>query len=166
MTLRRMWGELIVPALAIVYAAYAWWEQSSGSYRADTILYMQVLIVPVVGLALARIARSVYAAWRASRDGHPQPRDPDTHNNEGKHSLRPVLFICASTALVFTIDWLGYLVAFALLVPTLLAAMGVRSLWRIVIVTAVTLLMLQFVFIELLDLPLPRGLTAELVKLP
>ena len=62
-----MWGELIVPALAITYASYAWWEQRDGLYRADTLLYMRVLMVPGVVRVMAVVVQSLYTAWRATR---------------------------------------------------------------------------------------------------
>ena len=158
MKFRRLWGELMVPALAITSASYAWWEQRDGVYRTDTILYMRVLIVPVAGLALAMVVRSLYRAWRASRERGEESGNSNVDTDGSRYCLRPALLICAAALLVITIDWLGYLIAFALFVSTTLVVMGARSISRIVIITGCTILMLHILFIELLDQPLPHGL--------
>ncbi|MDA9982325.1 tripartite tricarboxylate transporter TctB family protein [Gammaproteobacteria bacterium] len=154
-----------MPALAITYASYAWWEQRDGLYRADTLLYMRVLMVPVVVLVMAVVVQSLYTAWRATREGGAEPGGNNTDTTESRHYFRPALLICSTGILVYTINWLGYLISFTLFILVMLIGMGVRSIPRIVIITAGTVLMLHVVFIEILDQPLPRVLLSVLMKL-
>ena len=176
MNVRHVLGALLVPALAVGYASYAWWEQAGGAYREDTTQYMMVLITPVLVLAGVVILQSLYEAFRAGRggaaagDGPPgaggagaADTAPPPKEDRGRY-LRPAALIAAAVALVLTIDRLGYLPAFTLFVVGALLAMGVRSARRIAAITAGVMVVVHVVFIEVLDQPLPRGLLAGLFE--
>ena len=173
---RHALGALLVPALAVGYASYAWWEQADGAYREDTTQYMMVLIAPVLVLAGVVILQSLFEAFRAGRrgtaagDGPPgaggagaADTDSPSKDDRGRY-LRPALLTAGALVLVLTIDRLGYLPAFTLFVAGALLAMGVRSARRIALITAGVMVLVHVVFIEILDQPLPRGLLAGIFE--
>ena len=171
MNLRPILGALIVPALAIAYALFAWWEQTEGAYREDTTQYMMVLIVPVLALAGIVILQSLFEGWRRARRRHLEAEPPDEADEadaaqapppDRGRFLRPALLIVAALLLVLAIDWLGYLIAFSLFVVSVLLAMGVRAPLRVAGIAVCTMVLVHVVFIEILDQPLPRGLLESL----
>ena len=168
MNRRPILGALIVPALAIAYAMYAWWEQTEGAYREDTTQYMMVLIVPVLALAGIVILQSLFEGWWKARRRNLEAEQRDEADaaqapppDRGRF-LRPTLLIAASLLLVLAIDWLGYLIAFSLFVVAVLLAMGVRAPLRVAGIAVCTMIVVHVVFIEVLDQPLPRGLLESL----
>ena len=176
MNVRQALGALLVPALAVGYASYAWWEQAEGAYREDTTQYMMVLIAPVLVLAGIVVLQSLFEAFRAGRggaaagDGPPAAGEaraaeaaPPPKDDRGRY-FRPIALIAAAFALVLTIDRLGYLPAFTAFTAGALLAMGVRSVRRIALITAGVMAVVHVVFIEVLDQPLPRGLLAEIFE--
>ena len=161
----RFLGALTVPILAAAYAIYSYREQTGGYYREDTVLYMMVLIMPTLLLAGYIGLKSLYQGWRINDEGN--SAEPDKSDiSDVRNNLSAILLISATISFVLVVHWLGYLITLSAFTMITLVAMGVRSVFPIVLTTVAAVSFVQVVFIEILGQQLPRGILSTLSLWP
>ncbi len=177
---RNTLGALLFPLLAVGYAIFALWEQFTGDYMELTTDYTLLLTVPVLVLAglvmlcalfpvLTRLAIVRGFVPDQSKE-HKQELDVEPEaevENPKAHSgrfFRVATLVGCAFLLVFSIEAIGYLIAFFLFVVLVLLAMGIRSPATILMVSLGTTLVVHFAFVELLDLPLPPGVLEDFLE--
>ena len=174
---RNTLGALLFPLLAIGYACFALWEQSTGDYMELTTDYALLLAVPVLVLAglvilcevfpvLTRLAIVRVFVPDKSKEHEPElDVEPEEKVEKPKASpggyFRITALVGCAFLLVFTIEAIGYLIGFFLFVVLVLLAMGIRSPVTILIASLGATLVVHFAFVELLDLSLPTGVLED-----
>ncbi len=177
---RNTLGALLFPLLAIGYAIFALWEQFTGDYIELTTDYALLLAVPVLVLAGLVILCEVFTVLtrlaivrgfvpdpskehEPELDVEPEEKVEKPKAHPGGYFRITALVGCAFL-LVFSIEAIGYPISFFLFVVLVLLSMRIRSPVTILIVSLGTTLVVHFVFVELLDLPLPTGVLEDFLK--
>ncbi len=177
---RNTLGALLFPLLAIGYAIFALWEQFTGDYIELTTDYALLLAVPVLVLAGLVILCEVFPVLtrlaivrgfvpdpskehEPELDVEPEEKVEKPKAHPGGYFRITALVGCAFL-LVFSIEAIGYPISFFLFVVLVLLSMRIRSPVTILIVSLGTTLVVHFVFVELLDLPLPTGVLEDFLK--
>lgn len=149
-------GPLVVPALALLYAAHAMWELSDGTYRHVTIIYTAVIVVPMVVFGIFAVGGDVLKALRPAARGAVAEEEGMAPGS----TRRLLLFIAASFVLVVALNHVGYLVGFFTYVCFVLWALNMRRPLPMLAIAAAVTAMVHFVFAGLLGQDLPLGFMA------
>lgn len=156
--MKSLAGLLIVPALAVLYAAHAMWELSDGTYRRVTIIYTAIIAAPMVILGAFAVAGDLLKALRPDAADVPAPVEEEAPAPGSMRRL--ILFIAASLALVATLNQVGYLIGFFAYSCFVLWALDMRRPVPMLAIAVAIAAMVHFVFAGLLGQDLPLGLTA------
>lgn len=157
--IKSLAGQLIVPALALVYAVHALWELNDGSYQRVTIIYSTVIVVPMLILGAFAVAGDLRNWFRGERpSGVPKPEQE--HDGVPGGMRRLVLFVGGSFALVVALDFIGYLVGFFVYVCFVLWAVNYRRVVPTLGIAVAVTAMVHFVFAGVLGQDLPLGFIA------
>lgn len=149
-------GQLVVPALALIYAIHALWELNDGSYQRVTIIYTTVIVIPMLILGAVAVGGD-FLRWRRGERAAGTPKPEDEHVGIPGGTRRLVLFIGASFALVLALDYIGYLVGFFVYVCFVLWALEYRRVVPVLGIALAVTAMVHFVFAGLLGQDLPLG---------
>ena len=155
--MKSLAGMLIVPALAVLYAAHAIWELSDGTYYRVTIIYTAVIALPMLLLVVLAVGGDVLKALRPDAARAPE---------EGAEGVTPggmrrlLLFIAASLVLVVALNHVGYLIGFFAYACFVLWVLKMRRPVPMLAIAVAIIAMVHFVFAEVLGQDLPLGLMA------
>lgn len=119
---------------------------------AGTLGFLSLLLI-VQGLIRARF-----------RSAPPEPEDQPSsaaaepgRQQRLAHHARAVGLLALGAAYLLVLPWLGYLLSIALLMGAVALYMGAVASWRFLATVAVLALAYQLLFVQLLNIQLPRG---------
>lgn len=152
-------GQLLFPAVAIVYAAYMILEQVLGGYRGSTVLYASLVGGAVILLSLVVFAQAFRGGEKGSEEevGRDEGQELEDAAVRRRRLIKLYSIFFLSVLLVVFFQQIGYLVGVAAFVAIALMILAVRSAVLIVAITGLTTAAVHFVFVEWFGLPLPAG---------
>lgn len=154
--LKSYGGVLLVPGLALLYAAYALWELTTGLFQQATIIYTYVIAIPMVILAVVSLAGDLKARVKAEKG----------EEGEAAAGVEPIppgglrrlaLVIAASLLLVVALPYVGYHIGFFVYVAFVLWAVDMRRPWVMLTIAAAMTAVVHVAFAGLLNQDLPLG---------
>lgn len=150
-------GRLFIPLLVIAYCGYMIWEQTMGSYRAETRNYAYFMGGVAIVLAIVVIVRSLL-----NKDPADQDDEPVGQTAWANYRMMGLLLLGA-VCVVLTIESLGYLVTFSVFLLFALWVLGVRTPTPLFLIPLGTMIVVHFVLVKALSLPLPAGFLRGLI---
>ena len=158
------------------YAVYALWEQFTGDYRPITTQYALMLAVPVLLLAalvtiealIPSFGKLAITSWlfktpELGTDDTDVAKEPTQEDKRVGGAFRVIALVGAASALVYFLEDIGYPICFFVFVVVTMLALGLRSVFTILLAAVLTTLMVHFIFVGLLGLDLPLGLLEDLL---
>lgn len=149
--------RLIFPAIAVWFASYMIYEQLTGNYRSSTQNYVVGLALIVLVMCLV-IVISVLLGRDTGAKTEAQPELAETDPaKKVRNASRIGLLVIMAALLVATFETVGYLIGFTLFLALTLRLLDVRKYWLIGAITAVTMSVVHFIFVQWLGVNLPMG---------
>lgn len=136
---------------------------SSLTMQAAAYQMPRILVVLLFGLAVAMLIE-VYIQKRRHKPGDPLTPEEEAAAPllvpffEGVRIPRVVIFLGGAVLYVVLLEPLGYFIVTPLFLLGTLLYLGACRLWTAVAIAAVAPICVYFVFVWLLDLPVPMGI--------
>ena len=142
------WGELSIPALAILYAIYTLGPQITNNYHPNTIRYGLMLSLPIF-ICTIIIILSMISKEKLRTES------PKLDVKKYKTMIFSVILVIV---FLLFLNKLGYIISFFVYLAVFLWLMGNRSLIKIITVSVAVTIFIHFVFATWLGVPLPAGI--------
>ncbi len=145
------WGELIIPAIAVLYAAASLADQVLKQVEWKTLMYSVLIGAGVFITAAICVIQAVLSS-----------KGKEAKKCLDRKAIRTILlFLFLSAGFIVALDLVGYVITVPVFLAVMLSWMKVRPWWKIALVAAVMLAVVHFLFVVWAEMPLPVGLIFE-----
>lgn len=120
------------------------------------------LLPTIVGILILALSAVLIVQLLRGKRGEPEAAEGDVDTTQ-THWIPLAVTIAALLFFVFTIEWLGYMPAAAVMFSLIALAMGARRYWAIVLSAVITSGVVYFSFTRLLSIDLPAGVLEGII---